>query len=81
MKLKYYLIILYLLLVPALAMAYSGHAKTLLSAKAEKTLGLKYYYGRNGVKQNYAKAIYWLKKSAAQGNPEARKLLRKIGKK
>ena len=80
MKLKYYLIILLLLLLPTLALAYSVHAKN-LGAKAEKTLGLDYYYGRNGVKQNYAKAIYWLKKSAAQGNPEARKLLRKIGKK
>ena len=67
MKLKYYLIFLFLLLLPAGVLAYSVHAKN-LGAKAEKTIGLNYYYGRNGFKQNYSKAVYWFRKAAAQRN-------------
>ena len=70
MKPKYYLIFLFLLLLPAGVPAYSVHAKN-LGAKAEKTIGLNYYYGRNGFKQNYYKAVYWYKKAATQGNTYA----------
>ena len=70
MKLKYYLIFLFLLLLPAGVLAYSVHTKN-LSAKAEKTIGLNYYYGRNGFKRNYFKAVYWFRKAAERGNLNA----------
>ena len=70
MKLKYYLIFLFLLLLPAGVLAYSVHTKN-LSAKAEKTIGLNYYYGRNGFKQNYFKAVYCFRKAAERGNLNA----------
>ena len=74
MKLKYYLIILFLLLIPMLVMVYSVHAKN-LGAKAEKTIGLNYYYGRNGFKRNYSKAVYWFRKAAEGGNANAQFVL------
>ena len=70
MKLKYYLIFLFLLLLPAGVLAYSVHTKN-LSAKAEKTIGLNYYYGHHGFKRNYFKAIYWFRKAAEGGNANA----------
>ena len=70
MKLKYYLIILFLFLLSVIALTHSVYAKN-LGAKAEKTMVLNYYYGRNGFKRNYFKAVYWFRKAAEQGNAEA----------
>ena len=44
----------------------------------EGILGALYIYGQGGVPQNTSKALYWLHKSAAQGNPQAKAFLDKI---
>jgi TPR repeat protein len=46
-------------------------------AKAEFALGKLYFHGR-GVSKDYTKALYWLKKSSAQGNFKAKQFLKKI---
>jgi len=45
-------------------------AHSILDAKAQYELGLKYYNG-HGVFQDYAKALEWFRKAAEQGNVEA----------
>ena len=54
-------------LVTPKARAMSAAAAKELNGIKEYYLGSKYYYGK-GVPQNYAKADYWFKKSAVQGN-------------
>ena len=60
-------------------MPVPGYAKT-LSAKAETALGDNYYNGTGGTKQDYAKAVYWFKKAAAQGSATSKRNLSIIEK-
>jgi TPR repeat protein len=46
------------------------HSRT-LTPKEEIALGKNYYYGRNGIKQNYVTAAYWIKKAANKGDVRA----------
>ena len=70
MKIKHYLIFVSFLFSFIIFMPSLSHARTMTS-KDEVARGDNYYYGRNGVKQDYAKAAYWFQKSAAQGDAAA----------
>jgi TPR repeat protein len=39
--------------------------------KAESVMGVSYYFGHNGVSQDYAEALKWFQKAARQGNSKA----------
>ena len=45
-------------------------------AIAQFNLGLSYYHGK-GVLQDYAQAVYWYRKAAEQGHPDAKEILEK----
>jgi len=66
-----------LLLLETTACA-SGGGSTLLAelgdASAQVTLGVNYGWGR-GVPQDYAEAVKWYRKAAAQGNVDGQRLL------
>lgn len=47
-------------------------------AEVQEVIGEEYYYG-DPVSKNNAEAIYWLKRSASQGNERAQDFLRSIG--
>jgi len=42
-----------------------------MSANVQQQLGLTYYYGRYGFKQNYSEALKWFQKAAEQGHAGA----------
>ncbi|MFB6348950.1 hypothetical protein ACFBZI_05875 [Moraxella sp. ZJ142] len=48
------------------------------SAKTNYQRGVDYYFGKNGVKQDYAVARQWWEKSASQGNVKAQAMLSAI---
>ena len=72
MKIKLYLTASLFLLSFVLAMPSLVHART-LSPKAETAMGDNYHNGKNGVKQDYKKAVYWYRHAAAQGYAAAAK--------